>query len=197
NTYTWPLQHRRVQEILPSLEQLMAPYPIVADPARNLIIFNGTPEDRQKVEQLVNVFDVPSASLSLELVVLGPGGTHAADVDAPIAKQLSELGLSGYGTQSRSLVRALENGPFSLTEVSVAAERKLHFKGEIRLNENGRLATLDFSLSLEQAKADRIQLDTTIRIPVADRVLLGLTTTGSGKEPLVLVARVTRDDLGR
>ncbi len=197
-------RHRPVSALLETLQMnLSRGGRIVADEARNAIVVRDEADNVRSVKALMNDLDVASRGLSLQFLILGPGGQDMSKVpDAKkVTSELESLGLSGYGIRGRAAVRSVEMSKFGAE--GMFDRGMVSIDGRVRLVPDGGIAELDLrakiSLDIEVEDARKMvpavaQITSTLRVPLGHLVVVGLAPAGGEpSEPLVLVVRAVAE----
>lgn len=185
-------KHRRAQELAEGAAvQLSNLGKLAIDDARNTLVVRDRASNVEAVRDLVAALDQPTAKMIVEFHVLGHEGA-AGGFGADLQAQIDELGLTGYGIVSHTMVRTTEGEKFAISESN--NYRELSIRGKVKSNDRDNEASLEFSLDIEQRDEDessKVRLQTTLRVPLGDRSIVGIAPTGEdGSLPLVLVVRV-------
>jgi len=168
----------------------------------NSVFVNDHRANLDRVRSVLARLDVPRPTLRIRCWIL------AHDSGAPVRGhetvgvldgELSKLGLTDYGVISEAAVSTVESTDFTLQQSFQArALRQLGLSGDLRLLDEGRVASLDLNVSLQlqyEHEDDRgiINLQSTLTAPLGHFVVAGLAPTGhEGSKPVVLVIRVEK-----
>jgi len=201
-------RHRPADAFLKSLEmQLSQVGKLALDGRRNAIVVRDSTDRVEELERLLNDLDVAPQSLSLQFLVLGPGGNPIGKVlDASrVVEELRSLGLDGYGIVGRAAVRTVEHSSFEAA--GQFAKGMISINGRVRLQTPNRVAevSLEASIAIESGRSQEgertqgfrrseAQIETTLNVPVGHLMVVGLAPAGGeASEPLVLVVRAAAE----
>lgn len=203
-----PLRHNPIDTLreVVTLHQVS----VAMNRATNSYIVRGTTSEIDRLEQSLTELDVPRTAVEVDCWILeqGRGSAVAEDPDlSAIEATLRKAGLEGYGVLSRTRVAGIAGEPFeSGQSFQNRRLRSISLDGTVRLVDDGRIAQMDFGLTLQMNLEDAdqtfpgpsqasgtVQVQTELRTEPGKLIVAGLAPTGDeNSKPLVVVLRISK-----
>ncbi|MEQ8762388.1 MAG: secretin N-terminal domain-containing protein [Planctomycetota bacterium] len=182
------LQHRTPGALTRPLHgELSGSGSLVEDVARNAIVVRDEESRVAAIRSLISELDVAPGMCSIEIQALAEGAETPMSKD--IQEEMLRMKLTGYGVSMTAATQTVEGEEFSVE--SRYENGSLDIAGWARILDGRK--QIELRLKVEATdNGPWASIRSTIRIPVGQHVILGMTPHGAGKNrPLVLVVRAT------
>ena len=183
-------RHRRVDRLKKLIEMHVSQSGRFAiDSSRNAIVVRDNAEAVARLREAMAKVDVEAQTVTLEFLVLEPGGKELGEEFKDLSGELRTLGLGNYGVHSRAAIKVLEGNVFDIQEKE--GKHALSLRGTVQLRHQSGSAEVNLSVSVS-SKTGRVKFDTTLAAPVGDLIVVGLSPSPNPDgEHLALALRVT------